>query len=282
MKPNLIIIGTQKCGTSSLHHYLNLHPEVSMSHVKELDFFVDSLNWDKGNDWYESHFTGGVKVYGESSPSYTMYPNFKGVPQRMYSMLPDAKLIYIVRDPIDRIISHYLHQWYRKRQNENIQNALLDINDERTKHYINTSNYYLQITQYLKYYDISRIHILGLEELQNNRDETLRIVFKFLSIDDTFLLPNDTRILNKTHSKIRTNKLGDILLSDNQLFKSFRTLASRITPPSMKANLKSLIGSKQSNPTISDVLFEALREALQDDINKFRDLTGKNFQEWSI
>jgi hypothetical protein len=69
--PNFIIIGGLKCGTTSIHHYLGLHPEVNMSKPKELNFFAAEQNWDLGLDWYKGRFDDRVKVNGESSPHYT-------------------------------------------------------------------------------------------------------------------------------------------------------------------------------------------------------------------
>ena len=77
--PNLIIIGGLKCGTTSIHHYLGLHPEIQMSKPKELNFFTRELNWDLGLDWYASRFDDRFKVRGESSPHYTNLPRFSGV-----------------------------------------------------------------------------------------------------------------------------------------------------------------------------------------------------------
>src|SRR5919108_5987197 len=110
MLPNLIIIGAQKCGTSALHHYLGLHPDIFMSHEKELNFFMQRKNWDKGRAWYESMFPCNATVRGEASPGYTDYPTEPRVAERMHSLIPDAKLIYIVRHPIERMISQYVHQ----------------------------------------------------------------------------------------------------------------------------------------------------------------------------
>src|SRR6059058_6332030 len=72
--PNLIVIGAQKCGTSGLHYYLSLHPEVSMSRPKELNFFIVERNWPRGTEWYAAHFEPRAIVRGESSPNYTAYP----------------------------------------------------------------------------------------------------------------------------------------------------------------------------------------------------------------
>jgi hypothetical protein len=100
-----------------------------MSSTKELDFFVLEKNWSKGIKWYESNFTSTdeTKILGESSPNYTKCHVFGGVPKRMYSVLPEARLIYILRDPIERIVSHYMHSYHRRRENRNISEALTDL-----------------------------------------------------------------------------------------------------------------------------------------------------------
>src|SRR3982751_2469864 len=74
--PTFAVIGGLKCGTTSLHHYLALHPEVAMSRPKELNFFIAELNWELGRDWYASHFDAAARARGESSPHYTNRPRF--------------------------------------------------------------------------------------------------------------------------------------------------------------------------------------------------------------
>ena len=156
--PNLIIIGAQKCATTSLHYYLNLHPEISMSKGKELNFFVSEYNWYKGVEWYKSNFIGTARIHGESSPSYTDYPFLKGVPERMYSIVPKVKLIYILRDPIDRIISQYV-QWYTRRgENRTLEDGLKHL--DNTNRYIRRSKYFMQLKQYLDYFPRSNILII--------------------------------------------------------------------------------------------------------------------------
>src|ERR1700694_4198191 len=90
MLPNLIVIGGAKCGTSSLHYYLRLHPEIFMSRQKELNFFIEEMNWSEGLHWYEAQFQNGAQyaIRGESSPQYTRYPIFRGVPERMHQVIP--------------------------------------------------------------------------------------------------------------------------------------------------------------------------------------------------
>src|SRR4029077_9765606 len=91
--PNLIIIGGLKCGTTSIHHYLGLHPEIQMSKPKELNFFVSELNWDLGLHWYASRFDSAFQVRGESSPPYTNLPRFQGAAARIREHCPDARLL---------------------------------------------------------------------------------------------------------------------------------------------------------------------------------------------
>ena len=168
--PNLIVIGAAKCGTSSLHYYMNLHPQISMSKEKELRFFVEEKNWHKGTEWYQSNFTGRTKIRGESSPVYTQYPHYAGVPKRMCSLIPEAKLIYIVRDPIERITSHYTMSYLNGKETRSMSDALADSNNR----YINDSKYYMQLEQYLQYYPTSQILIVTLEELYTNISKPCR------------------------------------------------------------------------------------------------------------
>ena len=282
MKPNLIIIGAQKCGTSSLHHYLNCHPEVSMSKQKELDFFVESLNWKKGIHWYESQFDGTAKTHGESSPSYTMYPNFTGVPERMHNYVPDAKLIYVVRDPIDRIVSHYLHQWYGKRLNETLIEILSDPASSRSHHYINSSSYYLQLSQYLEFYDLSNIYIISLESLKDSPEVTMREIFRFLQLDETLIPAQSSTVVNATQAKIRTNKIGSLILPNSAPLRPLVNASVRMLPAALKDRIRSLLSSKQDRPEIDTQVRETLQSSLQDDMSKFRELTGQEFKQWSI
>ena len=106
--PNLIVIGAQKCGTSSLHNYLAAHPQIAMSRVKEINFFNEETRWAYGTEWYARHFEPG-EVRGESSPAYAFLPESEGTAERMHEVVPNARLIYIVRDPVERIRSNYLH-----------------------------------------------------------------------------------------------------------------------------------------------------------------------------
>src|SRR3954452_23901221 len=179
--PNLIIIGGLKCGTTSIHHYLGLHPEVQMSKPKELNFFVEELSWDLGLEWYKGRFDDRFAVRGESSPHYTNQPRFKGVAERIQQHCPDAKLIYMVRDPIKRVLSHWVHATgagYETRE-------LVPTLSEPDSSYIHRSMYWMQLQPYLERFDRSQIEVIAQEELQSEREETMRKAFGFAGVDET-------------------------------------------------------------------------------------------------
>jgi hypothetical protein len=177
--PNLIVIGGLKCGTTSLHHYLNLHPEVGMSRPKELNFFVAELNWPLGEAWYASHFPADAPVRGESSPHYTNLPRFTGVAERMGAMLPDARIVYMIRDPIDRALSHYLHNVAGGYEKRPLEIALAEPGNA----YVARGLYAMQIEPYLEQFGEDRVEIVVQEDLKARRDETVRRVFEFIGVD---------------------------------------------------------------------------------------------------
>jgi hypothetical protein len=180
--PNLVVIGGLKCGTTSLHHYLNLHPEIGMSRPKELNFFVEELNWPLGRDWYASHFDPAERVRGESSPHYTNRPRFDGVAERLAETAPDARLIYMVRDPIDRMLSHYLHNVGGGYDDRPLAEALADPDTA----YVDRGRYFFQLEPYLERFERDRIELVSREELKADRAGTMRRVFAFLEVDEDF------------------------------------------------------------------------------------------------
>lgn len=107
--PSFLIIGTQKGGTTSLYRYLAQHPQVLEASRKEVHYF--DINYSKGETWYRSHFPAARRlphgcITGEGSPYYMCHPH---APQRIANLLPNARLIALLRNPVERAISHYFH-----------------------------------------------------------------------------------------------------------------------------------------------------------------------------
>ena len=275
--PNTIVIGAGKCGTTSLHYYLSLHPEIHMSAEKELNFFITERNWHEGIDWYRANFQTAARILGESSPGYTAYPEHQGVPERMHAIVPDARLIYMVRDPIDRMISHYIHEYSIGREHRPIQETLAD--PEANQHVL-TSNYLLQLNQYLKFYSKSRILIIPLEHLSQNRAETLKKLFRFLEVDESFVTDRFDRIMHASQGKGRKNRIGLLLkwLSDTPPARLFSTQFRM----SLGEILYRPFAKRISRPELDEELTSAIRSILKSDIDRFREVSGYRLSSWRI
>src|SRR3954452_11529156 len=126
--PNLIVIGAAKCGTTSLHEYLTLHPDIAMSAQKELNFFTRE-DWRSQVDWYAAQFAD-AQVRGESSPGYTLAPYLPSAAERMYELIPDARLVYLVRDPVDRAVANYTELVMHRLEARSIDDALTEFTAE--------------------------------------------------------------------------------------------------------------------------------------------------------
>jgi hypothetical protein len=181
--PDFLIIGAMKCATTSLLYYLGQHPEIQVSSPKELNFFVAERNWGKGLAWYRSHFQKNIMLRGEASPAYTSYPRYAGVPARIARILPHAKLVYILRDPVKRMVSHFIHRSARGEERRTINEVFGGSDIER---YLERSRYGLQLQRYLDHFPIEKIKILTTERLERSRVETLQDLFAFLDVTTDF------------------------------------------------------------------------------------------------
>ena len=273
--PNLIVIGAQKCGTSGLHSYLRSHPQVSMSTPKELNFFIEERNWRRGVDWYARHFDPSTPVRGESSPNYTAYPQHVGVPERMHAVVPDARLIYLVRDPLHRIAAHWVHNYAKRREKGDLAATLMHPNTS----YLVRSQYFMQLQRFLPYYEMgSRIMVLEQNDLRYDRRETLRRVFEFAGVDPEFDHPEFERERHATSRKRRSTRVGNRLqrLSrtrwGGRLPKRFWDLLD--VPQRMRREIE--------QPNVAAALPPDALEVLREDAERFRDLVGRPFEHWTI
>jgi hypothetical protein len=191
--PNVLIIGSMKCGTSSLHHYLDSHPDVQMSANKEVNFFWRQTAWEKGRDWYRGWFDGSVPIRGESSVNYTKDPKAARVcARRMRKVVPDAKLIYLVRDPVERSISHYLHTHAKGNEHRPASKALLDLRSE----FVSRSMFYANVEPYLEDFDPL---VLRQEDLLDHQEETLSAIASFLDLASP--IPHSSEMWETADSK---------------------------------------------------------------------------------
>jgi Sulfotransferase domain len=275
--PNLIIIGAQKCGTSSLHYYLSLHPEICMSREKELKFFASNQTGAGAVKAYKANFRRKAKIYGESSPDYTNYPQQSGVAERMAALIPQAKLIYIIRDPLERIVSHYVHLYSRNLEDRPIDEAIKSLENNR---YLYRSQYFTQLQQYTACFPETQILVLTTESLLSQRLDTLQQVFKFLDVDERFNSRQFSAVHHRSSEKRRKTAMGQ------RIERSFGRRLEMSLPYNARWLVRLLLYWSFSRPIRRPVLgterIQALQAALKPDLDQLRAYTGQRFSDWLV
>jgi hypothetical protein len=279
--PNLLIIGAHKAGTTSLHRYLSVHPDIQMSSEKELAYFVgpsDSITrasrWELGADWYRSNFAGPGSVHGESSTAYTNYPFTSGVPGRIYDAIPDVKLLSAVRDPVDRFVSHYLHVCGLGRE----RRRLGDILSSPALHnsaYMLRSRYWYQLSQFLQCFPPEQIHVVGLEDLRDRRTETMAELFRFLDVADDVESTAWTEVHNVSHRFPLMELFGrfadeDTVYDWSNNRRGFRRI------------LRSVRRRQKPKPRVPEGLWDEAKAVFSKEADQLREFSGRSFSQWSI
>ena len=271
--PNLIVIGGMKCGTSSLHAYLRRHPQIYMSAEKELDFFIEDRQWRRGRDWYASQFRD-APIRGEASPNYTARARFPGVPERMHALIPEARLVYLVRDPVERVISHWIHNTSHEGESRPIDAAI------RGSSYVERSQYWRQLEAYLRFYPADRILVVDSDDLRYRRSETMRRVFLFLGVDPGFASPLFRVERHRSSLLRKKTRLGERLAA-----RGLETGLDRLPQP-WRWGTKRLALFPFSRPIPRPRLGNDAREWLLDrirgDVAQLRAFTGLPLSRWPV
>jgi len=154
--------------------------------LKETNFFIEEGNWSNGIEWYHDLFAPATpgQLVGEASPAYTMFPTFAGAPRRMAQHIPEAKLVYLMREPVTRMISGWEHLRADYMDRRPLNQALL-----ADLVYVAPSQYALQIEQFLAYYDRSALLVVRTEDLAANPLATMTKVCVHLGLDPAQLGP---------------------------------------------------------------------------------------------
>lgn len=262
-----------KCGTTSLHRYLDTHPEIAMSRDKELRFFLGKQKWRLGVDWYATQFASGTRIRGESTPGYTAKARHPGVPARMHSIVPDARLIYMVRDPIERVVSHWVHAVYEGWEERAFEVAADD------EWYLDRSRYWSQISGYLEHYPRDRILVIEMHDLAEDRAATLRRVYEFLDVDPDVPVPRE-RWKNRTTDKRAKTRAGK-WLERSRLGRALERLPQRWYYR-LRDPIYLPFTRRIDRPTMTARVRASLVETLHDDANRFREFAGRDFADWSV
>jgi len=251
----LFIIGSQKCGTTSLAQWLNQHPDLSLCSNKEPSYFSIKFNDTKEIDYHNLFHQKEEenKLFFEASTSYTQYPFFPEVAKRIFEYNKNAKFIYIIRDPIERIKSHYRHNWIKGYTRKSFVEEVLS-NPE----YICFSSYGLQLRQYLNYFPMERIYITSLEKLVSNNIEELNNIFNFLGVKK---LKNKDIVFKPKNVSSEVPQVPYIYLYFSFIYKYFNPNIKRFFKKilSVKANCK-LNSTKDFDAILKDLLAQDKKE----------------------
>lgn len=301
--PNFLILGAAKAGTTSLYAYLNKHPEIYMSPLKETNFFAlegkkidfcgpgdqDYINRLAVNNIedYCALFQGVSNeiAVGEASPLYLYDPT---APKRIQRYIPDAKLIAILRNPSDRAYSSFLHLIRDGREPlKNFAQALqeeevrISRNWEHIWHYKQLGFYYVQLNRYFNTFSKQQIRVYLFDDFITNPDSILKDIFQFLGVDDSFVPPDIFKRHNKSvveQDKMSlTNKaLHSFLIKDSLIKSIFKPLV----PTRMYRRIKWNIIQDLEKPPLPAKVQKQLVEIYREDICKLEKLIQRNLSKW--
>lgn len=217
--PDFIIIGAMKCATSTLHTQLARQPGFFMTEPKEPYFFSDDPVFAKGFEWYDRLYEGAGPgdLTGESSTHYTKLPTYPKTVERIAARVPDARFIYVMRHPIDRLVSQYIHQWTTREIRVPIDEAI-----DKHGELIAYSKYAMQLTPYIQVFGHERICPMFFERLTTQPEAELKRACAFLGRDGDPEWHEEEAKQNISAEKLRLTPLQRELLLDNPVLTRIR------------------------------------------------------------
>src|SRR5215218_4250689 len=302
--PNFFIIGAQKAGTTSLYHYLNQHPQVYMSPVKE-PFFFDHEISSNGEvvqqefaghqqaprfvnlEEYHALFRGadGETAIGEASPLYIYAP---GTPERIKELIPEARTVALLRNPADRAYSAFLHALRIGVEPHTDFAQALREEEERIRngwhyvfHYRNRGLYYEQLKRYYEVFGRERVRVWLYDDLKDDPASVVRSVFRFLGVDDAFI--PDTSSKHNPAGVPQNRTARDIIRT---MDKTVGVLGKVLPPPSriLPMVLKTRRGVQSrlltEPPPIDPEIRGKLIKGYSEDIFKLQELIGRDLSIW--
>lgn len=257
-----------KSGTSSLFKYLASNPNTVPSSIKEPNFFISEKRVQRGLISYIDLFNRTGEYAFEASTSYSKRHKYPDVPERMHALLPEIKLIYLLRDPVERVISHYVHSYGSRKEFKPFSEAISDPKCD----YIQTSKYFFQVQAYLDFYTQEKILIVDSKQLHKDTRNVLTEVSLFLGIPDVY---DDNVINQKFHQSSKKHR-----------WSAFeRALIKKFNNPFVTKGVKRFFGLFRESiqvPTPSESDMEIITNELAHDASLIRAFSGLDFSHWLI
>jgi hypothetical protein len=290
--PNFVIVGAAKCGTTSLFEYLAQHPEIYLPTRKELHYFSYSAiarnsrgpgdagylaHFCADRTQYERHYQGvrGQRAIGDVSPSYFHYAE---VAERIRDELGKPKIIVILRDPVEKAFSQYMHLVRDNRETMSFADALKAEAERSEKgwaalwRYAESSIYASRLRRYLETSAEGRIKILLFDDLRRDPLAVLRELWRFLEVDET-VVPNTSEVHNAS-GRPRSKLVADLIAKPNPLVSAAR----KLVPEAMRTGIKTRLRRLNTGP--KGEIDEWSRAYLQDrfaaDIREVEAILGRD------
>lgn len=273
MQVDFMMIGAQKSGTTGLAAQLAAHPEICFSRIKEPAFFNEVEAWRERLDEYEQLFEPRPgQLLGEASTMYTFLPEWPETPSRLFEYNPDLKLIYIMRQPVERIVSQYAHNYVRGLVKDEPEMA---VTTDPT--YINRSRYGVQIRPYLELFGPENMLLLIFEEYIADPDGTLAQVARFLDLDPAGFPNHDTHETHQSTGRAYLKYDTVRKLTHSPLFQSMRSIIPATIRQPLRRRLSNQIDAK---PIFSAELKHHLWRFVEDDVYTIEKVMGRPLTIW--
>ncbi len=297
--PNFLVIGAAKTGTSSLYKYLKQHPQIYMSPAKEPKYFAfnegEKLCFNGPGDMaanlkvttdlesYSKLFEGVTDeiAIGECSPSYLYC---QGTPKRIKNVLPDVKVIAILRNPVERAYSNFVHLFSSGREPLNSFEHALKAEEERIKanweyfwHYKNQGFYYAQLKHYFDIFDRKQIKVYLYEDYQSNPIILLKDFFTFLDVDSNFM--PDISIKYNVQKTPKSIAFHNLTARPNPARSLVKTLLPTKWQRKIGREVKKL-NENNIKPEIDPLVKNKLILEYHEDIIKLQDLIQQDLSDW--
>lgn len=296
--PNFLIIGAAKSGTTALYRYLRQHPEIYMSNRKEPHHFSYTEETKKTNgpsDYIWTAITDPEEykmlfdevedeiAIGEASPTYIYVP---GTAERIHNKIPEAKLIAILRNPIERAYSAYMHLIRDDRETVGTFMEALALEEERINnnwgpiyHYTKAGMYYEQLIRYHKVFPRENFMIIIYDDFKKQPSQVVQQIFRFLGVTASFVpdMSSKPNVSGVPKSQLLQYIMNLVFAKPNPI----RSISRKLFPESTRWRFTSFLRNKNLNrQSIPDECRQLLMRTFNDDILKLQTLIGRDISFW--
>lgn len=270
MKVDFLVIGAQKCGTSTLYRLLDRHPSIVGAQIKEPHFWTRCEDWKAELPAYHDLFPSQEGVlYFEASTTYTFYPLRKlEIWEDLYEYNPAMKFIYSVRNPIDRIISNYMHMYER-----GYTDAALEQELKKNRLYLEVSRYATQVKPFIRRFGEDQVLIVVFEDLLDQPEEFTREIAEFLGVDAEGFGDVTSIHANRSVGSARPHHKT---IRPNLFLRGVRKFA----PPLWRRFADNSQRSFQAKPSLSLPHQRMILHMLELEIDELERMAGRDLSHW--